>query len=67
MDIVMDYYLKHCNDHIFGEAILIEKSNNWPILHLYQLSSQQIFQFSHFLNLPLSEETIRATLLAILL
>jgi hypothetical protein len=63
----MEYYLGKFNEHKYGEVILFEKSSNWPILHLYKLNNSSLFQFSHFFNIPLTSETIKAVFLAILL
>ena len=67
IELVMEYYLGKFNEHKHGEVILFEKSSNWPILHLYKLNPASLFQFSHFFNIPLSTDVVKAVLLSVLL
>ncbi len=34
---ILEYYLSKCNSHRGGDTILLQKDNNVPVLHLYQL------------------------------
>ena len=36
-DMVVEYYLAQCNGHRGQDSVLLQRSNNTPVLHLYRL------------------------------
>ena len=59
--------MTQCKEHRYGESVIIEKSINLPVLHLYKLKSNKLFQFSHFYHLNISSNKLSQILTAILL